>query len=61
MLQLGPAMSPRPQPRSTTPGAETYVDIEPALGYPVYLHTFAAGQFSASAYVEPGRLPSSLG
>jgi len=54
-------MSPRPQPWSTTPGAETYVDIEPALGYPVYLHTFAAGQFSASAYVEPGRLPSSLG
>ena len=30
---------------STTPGAETYVDIEPALGCPVYLHTFAVGQF----------------
>jgi hypothetical protein len=35
-----------------------YVGVETALGYPHYLRMFAAGQSCASAFVDPGCLPS---
>jgi hypothetical protein len=60
----GPASSEDPavvDPISDEPGAETCVDVETALGYPEYLHIFAAGQRLRPCFVEPGSLPSSIG